>query len=380
MTALLLCCLFCRAQALPPGPTWTQLTNLPARMTASDATTVISVGADGYLYSAVRTGQPFVVTVFRTRADDPVSWQDITGKGLPSTTPVTMAHMPDGTVLMSTTTGKGNADVFAWNGSTEKPSWSRIKGWGGESSSKIHDFTNDSAGYTYFSPAWSGVVWRNDRPNSLHFNQISDNLYSITGGGATGHPNDGGIFQLKVWDLGDGKGDMIWACGEGELDNISLKFKKSSNTAYLADAAGYRGNCTSLARSATSILAIRVADNAGDGLTSIDIATRVATIHAGPSPRTATSFPPYISTYQMGALHWMSGTTFVLSVVDMKQAPVYLLLSRDDGKTWTDIAVSPELQASCPNNKLYAGAVVTSKYIFARCEHGRAMWRFGPVE
>lgn len=378
--ALLLCRLPCSAQEPSPGPAWTQLTNLPAGMTANDANTLLSVGADGYLYSAVRTGQHLALSVFRTQASDPTSWQDITGKGLPNTTPIVMGHTPNGTVLLSTTTGKGNADVYAWNGSVEKPMWSRIKGWDGQSTSKIHDFTNDSAGYTYFSPAWSGAVWRNDHPNSLHFKQISDNLYSITGGGATGHPFDGGIFQLKVWDLGDGKGDMLWACGEGELDNISLKFKKSSNTAYLTDAAGYRGNCTSLARSATSILAIRGAGQSGSSLTSIDIATRVATVHPSPSPRTATSFPPYISPYQMGALQWMAGTTFVLSVVDLKQTPVYLLLSRDDGDTWTDITAAAEIQPSCPNDKLYAGAVVTSQYIFARCEHGRAMWRYGPVQ
>ena len=349
-------------------------------MTANDATTAISVGPDGYLYSAVRTGQPFLVTVFRTKVDDPVSWQDITGKGLSSTTPVMMAHMPDGTVLMSTTTGKGNADVFAWNGSVEKPVWSRIKGWNGDSTSKIHDISNDSAGYTYFSPAWSGVIWRNDHPNSLHFAQISDSLYAITGGGATGHPDTGGIFQTKVWDLGDGKGDMVWACGEGELDNISLKFKKSSNTAYLTTAGGYRGNCTSLAKSATTILAIREAGDGGAALTSIDIATRAATIHESPSPRTETSFPPYISTYQMGALHWMADKTFILSVVDLKQTPSYLLLSKDDGQTWIDITATGDIHSSCPNNKLYAGAVASSRYIFARCEHGRAMWRYGPVE
>lgn len=376
--ALLLCCLSCPAQAPANGPTWTQLTNLPAAMTANGG--ALSAGSDGYLYIHVRSGSPFVISVFRTLASNPTEWVDITGKGLPSATPGAIGFTPNGTVLMAATRGKGNEDVYAWNGSTDKPAWARVKGWDGQSSSVIYNFTNDSAGYTYFSPAWSGDIWRNDHPNSLHFSPIATNLYSITGGGGAGHPETGGIYQLKVWDLGDGKGDMIWACGEGELDNISLKFKKATNTAYLSNAHGYKGNCTSLAKSATTILAFRTADAEMDALTSIDIITRAVTVHPSPSPRTATSFPSNISTNEIGVLHWMTGTTFMLSAFDAKRNPSYLLLSQDDGKTWVDITATGAIDSSCTGPNLSPGAASTSHYIFARCQYGRVIWQYGPVD
>ena len=379
MLAFILCSLSCPAQEPSTGPTWTQLTNLPAAITTNGAS--LYAGSDGYLYAESRSGPPYIISVFRTLVSDPTTWQDITGKGLPhGIGPVSAGQTPNGTVLMTTTRGKDNADIYAWNGSTSAPVWSRVKGWDGYSSSWIYGFTNDSAGYTYFSPAWSGDIWRNDHPNSLHFNQIVRNLYSITGGGAADHPETGGIYQLKVWDLGDGKGDMIWACGEGELDNISLKFKKATNTAYLTDAKGYKGNCTSLAKSATTILAFRTADAAVDTLSSIDIATRAVTVHPSPNPRSARSFPPNISTNEIGILHWMTGTTFMVSAFEPSKNPSYLLLSNDDGTTWVDITASGTIDSSCTGANLSAGATSDSHYIFARCQNGRVIWKYGPVE
>jgi len=366
------------AQSQADGPTWTQLTNLPSAMTQNGAT--LSMGSDGYLYAAVRAGSPFVISVFRTLASNPTSWADITGRGLPSATQGAMGFTPNGTVLMATTRGKGNEDIYSWNGSTSSPAWSRVKGWTGESSSVVYNFTNDSAGYTYFSPAWSGDIWRNDHPNSLHFNPVVQNLYSITGGGGADHPETGGIYQLEVWNLGDGKGDMIWACGEGELDNIGLKFKRASNTAYLTNTQGYKGNCTSLAKSPTTILAFRTADAAMDTLNSIDIATRAMTVHPSPSTRTATSFPYNISTNEVGILHWMSGPNFMLSAFDASHHATYLLLSHDDGATWVDITATGPIDSSCTGPNLSPGAVSTSHSIFARCQYGRVIWQYGPVD
>ncbi len=375
LVAFLLCRLSCSSQS---RPAWTQLTGLPAEMTANGA--ALSIGPDGYLYAQVRAASLSAIHVFRTLTANPTTWQDITGKGLPSATPRAMGFMPNGTVLMSTTWGKGNEDVYTWNGSTTSPVWAKVKGWTGESSSHIYSFTNDSAGYTYFSPAWSGDIWRNDKPNSVHFKPIVDNLYSITHGGAEGHDETGGIYALKVWDLGDGKGDMIWACGEGELDNISLNFKRASNTAYLTTAQGYKGNCTSLAKSATTILAFRTADAAMDTLTSIDVATRVATVHPSPSARTATSFPYNISTNEVGILQWMSGTNFIVSAFDASRNGTYLLLSKDDGVTWVDITAAGAIDGSCTGANLSAGAVATAHTIFVRCQNGKALWQYGPVE
>ena len=378
LLAMILCRLSCGAQS---GPVWTQLTNLPTRMTLVDANASLHISPDGFLYAAVFTGQPpLKISVFRTLAANPTTWQEITGKGLPAATPRAMGFTPNGTVLMGTTWGKGNEDVYTWNGSTASPAWSRVKGWTGQSSSHIYSFVNDSAGYTYFSPAWSGDIWRNDKPNSTHFKPVVDNLYSITHGGAGDHPETGGIYALEVWDLGDGKGDMMWACGEGELDNISLKFKRAANTAYLKDAQGYKGNCTSLAKSATTILAFRTADAEMDSLTSIDIATRATTIHPSPSTRTATAFPYNISTNEVGVLHWMSGKSFIVSAFDASRNNTWLLLSQDDGSTWVDITASGAIDASCTGANLSAGAVANEHTIFARCQNGKVIWRYGPVD
>jgi len=376
LLAMILCRISCSAQA---GPVWTQLTNLPTRMTSANANASLHISPDGFLYAAVFTGQPISISVYRTPTANPTTWEDITGKGLPSATPRAMGFTPNGTVLLGTTRGKGNEDVYTWNGSTSSPGWSRVKGWTGESSSHIYNFANDSAGFTYFSPAWSGDIWRNDKPNSIHFKPIVDNLYSVTHGGAADHPETGGIYALEVWDLGDGKGDMVWACGEGELDNISLNFKKASNTAYLKDTQGYKGNCTALAKSATKILAFRTADAQMDVLTSIDIATRAATVHPSPSTRTATSFPYDISTNEIGILHWMSGKNFIVSAFDAGRTNSYLLLSQDDGTTWVDITATGAIDASCKGANLSAGSVANDHAIFARCQNGKVIWRYGPV-
>ena len=371
----MLCRVACSAQT---GPVWTQLTNLPEAITTNGA--AINMGSDGYLYAQVRSGPPLKISVFRTLASNPTTWQDITGKGLPAAAPRAMGFTPNGTVLMGTTAGKGNEDVFTWNGSTSAPVWSRIKGWTGDSSSHIYSFPHDSTGYTYFSPAWSGDIWRNDKPNSIHFKPIVDNLYHITGGGSGDRHDTGGIYALEIWDLGDGKGDMIWACGEGELLNISLKFNKASNTSYLKDSDGYKGNCTSLAKSATTILAYRTADAALDALTTIDIATRAATVHPSYSTRTATSFPYNISTNEIGVLHWMSAKNFIVSAFDGNRTNTWLLLSQDDGNTWVDITATGAINDSCKGTNLSAGAVANENTIFARCQNGKVLWTYGPVK
>jgi hypothetical protein len=293
--------------------------------------------------------------------------------------------MPGGTILVSAApAARGVADVFAWNGSTASPVWTKVTGWNRVSSSHIYGFTNDSAGYTYFSPAWSGDIWRNDAPNSLNFTRVVANLYGVTGGGATGHPTTGGIYAMSVFNLNDGKGDMIWACGEGELDNIALNFSAASNTAYLTTAKGYTGNCTAIDKSPTTILALRQAsaslDSGYDTLTSINVATRATTVHASSYPRSSTEFPGNINMNVVGALHWVSGTNWILTNRDANTTTLnYLLLSTDDGNTWTDITVTGGIDSSCTGDNLSVGAVVTSKYVYARCQDGAVLWRYGPL-
>ncbi len=367
------------------GQSWSRIA-VPELISQHEAT--YKVEPDGYLYSIVRSGtRPNLVnSVLRTPASQPGEWTDISGRGLP-TAPLflgAMGMMPNGTLLVVVAKGEGGlADVMWWNGSTKSPVWEKVKGWDGISSSYIYNFTNDSAGYTYFSPAWSGDIWRNNRPNSIHFSKIASNLYSVTRGGASGHPTTGGIYALKVFNIGDGKGDMMWACGEGELDNISLKFTPASNTAFLTTADGYSGNCTAIDRSPATILALRTSksfwDRTPTTLNSIDIATRKVKTHPSPYPQTATSFPPNIHMDAVDTLHWITGKTWMISTRDSNDyKKIDLLISRDDGETWTDLTAEGGLDESCKGSNLAFGAVSNDKYVFARCQSGRVLWRYGP--
>ena len=325
--------------------------------------------------------------ILSTPASSPGTWTDLTGTGLPPTAATFGAKgmMPNGAILVERhPSGGGIADVFVSNASTSSPAWSKVTGWNGVSPSQIYEFSNDSAGYTYFSPAWSGDIWRNDAPNSLNFTKIQTNLYSVTNGGGAGHPTTGGIYALKIFNLGDGKGDMMWACGEGELDNIALNFAAASNQAYLTSANGYSGNCTAIDKSPTTILAMRQAskslDSGSDTLTGINIATRATIVHPSPYPRTPTSFPPDVNMNTIGTLHWMSGTTWILSTVVANAAtPAVLLLSQDDGATWVDITASGGIDSTCTGSNLSIGATASDHYIFARCQSGTVLWRYGPV-
>ena len=357
---------------------------VPSVISANGASN--SVEPDGYLYAAVHSGVlPNIVnSMLRASATSPGTWTDITGKGLSNGSEFlgAVGMMPGGTILVSAApAARGVADVFAWNGSTASPVWTKVKGWDRVSSSRIYGFTNDSAAYTYFSPAWSGDIWRNKAPNSLNFTQVVANLYGVTGGGATGHPTTGGIYAMSVFNLNDGKGDMIWACGEGELDNIALNFRARSNTAYLTTAKGNTGNCTAIDKSPTTILALRQAsaslDSGYDMLTGINITTRATTVHAGSYPRSATGFPAYINMNQVGLLHWVSGTNWI--VTSQASNTTYLLLSTDDGNTWTDITASGGIDSSCTGANLSVGAVATSQYVYARCQGGAVLWRYGPL-
>ena len=371
----------------PTGsPTWTAI-SVPTPLKTNGGS--YSVQPDGNLYaeSPSESAQSATKYILRTSVSNPGTWTDLTGSGLSNSAGFlgAMGMMPNGTILVEYfASGGGTADVFAWNSSIANPTWSRITGWNGVSPSQIYGFANDSAGFTYFSPTWSGDIWRNDAPNSLNFTKVQTNLYSVTNGGASGHPTTGGLYALKIFNLADGKGDMIWTCGEGELDNIALNFSAASNTAYLTTAKGYSGNCTAVDKSPTTILALRRAspalDAGTDTLTGINIATRATTVHPSPSPRSSTSFPPNLDMNVAGTLHWMSGTTWILSGRDANSSTLsYLLLSQDDGVTWTDITATGAIDSSCKGSNLSIGATASDHYVFARCQGGTVLWRYGPV-
>jgi hypothetical protein len=359
---------------------WTQLTSLPSAFGSLGAT-IVNAG-DGNLYAFTTSGSsPHIVTsVYVAPQSNLASWTNITSTSLSTNgteKPQSMGTTPNGTVFLAETNFSNLSDVYYWNGSTTAPAWTKVAGWNGASSSAIYNFTNDSAGYTYFSPAWSGDIWRNTAPNSTSFTRIYTNLYSLTGAGGAGHTTSGGLYQTRIFNLNDGKGDMLWTCGEGGLSNVNLKFTSFTN--YLV-APGYTGNCVGLDKSPTNILALRTADANLDMLNGIDIATRGTTIHHSSKPRTATGFPSALDTNLVGGLHWMNGTNWIFSGRDANSSSLtYLLWSQDDGNTWTDITASGAITSACKGSNLSIEAAVTTNYVIARCQNGTHFWQYGPI-
>jgi hypothetical protein len=76
----------------------------------------------------------------------------------------------------------------------------------------------------------------------------------------------------------------------------------------------------------------------------------------------------------------MSGTKWILSARDANTSTLtYLLLSQDDGATWTDITASGGIDSSCTGSNLSTGAVVSGQFVYARCQNGSVLWRYGPL-
>lgn len=354
------------------APTWSRLATLPSLFN-SQGGTMVNVG-NGNLFGVTFSGRSpqVVVSVYVAPQSNLASWKDISSASLSQNGTEyesAMGQTPNGTILMAQTNFSTLADVFFWNGSTSAPVWTKITGWNGVSSSSIYNFTNDSAGYTYFSPAWSGDIWRNDAPNSTNFTKIYTNLYQLTGSNTYG-----GLYQTWVWNLGDGKGDTLWTCGEGVLMNVDLAFSKV--TQYL-NTPGSKGNCFGLGKSPTNILALRTADAAGDTVNQISIATRNTTVVPSGSIGAGSHYPPYVNTNLVNGLEWMNGKNWMMS--NSASSSNFLLLSPDDGNTWTDITASGAIDSSCKGTNLSAGATVTPHYIIARCQNGHAFWQYGPI-
>ncbi|MDQ2924398.1 MAG: hypothetical protein M3R43_02395 [Acidobacteriota bacterium] len=353
------------------APSWVQLTSLPSAIQANGTPAKSFVGTDGYFYvAALPTGSSprLVNKVYRTPVATPGIFTDITGTGLPGNeTSYLMGMMPNGTLLITMRAGS-TQDIYYWNGSTSAPAWKKVTGWTGVSASNIYTFPSDSSGYTYFSPAWSGDIWRNDAPGSTNFTRQIINLYGITGGGTGTGGGSGGLFGLRIWDLGDGKGNMYWACGEGELDNIALNGDPATNTSYLTAASGFTHNCLALDKSPAKIMAVR--SFGGSSVNIIDIATRAVTVVPSPTP-----VPAYLSSQRVNVLQWMSGKNWLLNNTDGHTT--YLLLSKDDGLTWINIASG--LGSNCTGGNLSVGATASAHYVFAKCSNGRAQWVYGPV-
>ncbi len=354
------------------NPTWTQITTLPAQLPSQGGRIIGAGDANLYALSIGGASPQLVNSIYIAPQGNLANWLNITSPALSQNGteyPTALGSTPNGTLFFAISNGAGVSDVFYWNGSTSAPAWTKVTGWTASSASGIYNFTNDSAGYTYFSPAWSGDIWRNDAPNSANFTKLYSNLYGLTGSGVSG-----GLYQTYVWNLNDGKGDQIWSCGEGVLMNVDLAFSRA--TSYL-NTAGFSGNCFGLAKGTNSIIALRMANANGDSLSRISITNRSTTVIPSVDPITPQHYPSYLDTNTVGGLQWLNGTNWMLN--DSSHGIFYLLLSQDDGTTWTDITKSGAIDSSCTGFNVSSGSTATSHYIYARCQNGRVYWQYGPI-
>ena len=279
----------------------------------------------------------------------------------------TMMATPNGTIFIALSNGRGFSDVLYWNGSTSSPSWSTVTGYSGTASSFIYSFTQDSSGYTYFSPAWSGDVWRNDSVNATAFTKEVSHVYTAFG------QKDGGIYAEKIMNLG--KGDDWVGCGEGGVLDSDLAF--TSATTYLAS--GYSGNCTNIAFNSSVILVTRYNKFPND-LSSINTSTLAVTNYACALPRSSTSCVSKAVNSSLGSLSFLNGSRFVWNVKETSTGTIHLLMSSTNGATWNDI--TPGLGANCTGSN--AGLQQRQSYqppndIFAKCQRGQYYWVYGPV-
>ncbi len=374
---------------------WHTIAGMPDKVSAGGS--IIYANTDGFLYIDGHSSRvpPVGNYVYRTALDNPGNPVEITGKGLPSDEAVdTLGQMADGTVLVSchgvNAAGKltGVGDVFWWNGSTTASVWKRIAGFDGRVAQIINLFSTDAAGYTYFSPEWTGDIWRNNSPNSKSFSVFVRSLYASTNGGSAGHATTGGLYEYFAWDLGDGRDTMLWAGGEGELDAVSLGGKKTGNLKFATTEGGYRGNMAGLAKGPNYVLFLRVNNTSPgtDYLHRIDIKTKTVSEPLQGFPRPEHGFPTHLLNVYNG-LKNVSGKTFIFSGKDSHTGrdyptpgPTYLLLSKDEGATWEDLTVGQDAGCTGTNLGLAASVVSRSRYVWVRCQGGRRIDYYGPLD
>ncbi len=373
-----------------------QTANLPAAATATAHN--YFKGTDGYIYEPIRTGTTpsFVTSVHRQPVTAGVlgADQDITGTGLPGGTRAVsvMWQSLNGTLYIADTDNggtPGNAKLYFWNGSTGSPVWAQVSGftpYTGDSSFNNGSFWNDASGYVYFTVPWKGDVWKSSTPDGTTFSKILTNAYAYSGngtgtgtacnagvtplGGAPDTGCSGGIYPLRLWDLADGAGLNIWGCGEGGVLRLGLTGTPFTN--WGTGPSGFTNNCIALAKSATTILFIRPNAGGTQWLCKLDVATLTQSCYASPSP-----FPSNPSNNAINPIHWLHGTTFILTTKN--GTTPYLYISTDDGATWTDMQTLGTMPAGCSGANLEQFAVNSSTFVFAPAQSGKHLCSYGPI-
>lgn len=356
------------------APTWKQIT-LPSKMVSGGGN--LFPLSDGYVYAVAAAGSSGreAEDIYRAPLSTVVTGKPTwTSLGSVSSTscsycsgeiPTTMMATPNGTIFIAMTNGHTYSNVLYWNGSTSAPAWHAITGYPGTSTSYIYGFTQDSQGYTYFSPAWSGDVWRNVAPNSTDFTLMVSNVYQQFG------QMPGGIYAEKI--INTGQGDRWWGCGEGGVLSVDLTF--STATSYLDS--GYTGNCTNIANSPSTILVTRTSTFPSD-LSAIDTSTMAVTDQTCSAPRASTSCVSMLVNTGIGGMNFLHGSQFVWNAEATSVDKMVLLMSSDNGNTWNDI--TPGLGSTCSALNLQEfQSFQPPNDIFAKCKSGTVYWVYGPV-
>lgn len=304
-----------------------------------------------------------------------------------------------GTVLLGGMNNPGASvnTVWYWNNSTSSPVWTQATGCAnvGLSTVVITEYTVGDDGYMYYALPRDGTVCRSTTTAATAFAPMnSANTYYYYSGNGTGTPTTcapgvtglgggggagtgcgGGVYQISQWTLGGVS--KLWGSGEGGASAVDPAFTNSALLENYGTFPNYTGNANSLARSANTIMFLRTFNSNTQGLTRIDVATRTVTAVTSCFPRIGTCFSGPTTG---GTLFPMNGTTWAASV-NGPSSSIYLLLSADDGITWSDLTTTGSVPSGCAT--LANQGAATDHYVYLRATvagvQGAAYCRYGPL-
>ena len=359
------------------GQSWTLLTNLPSTLVSNGGGAKIYGPGDGSLYSSVGIGTSptevnhiFVAAESCITASPSTCWKDITtstisGSGSEGQIQ-SISLLSNNTVLACASNGSSTADCWTWNGNTSSPVWTIVGGWTGASSSFIYGSTNDAAGNNWFSPAYSGDLWKSAGTTPT-YSKILTSVYTVTG------QTPGGIYSLKN-EVMNGVPDLCGG-GEGELECFNLASLSTTPTwtSYLPNS-GWTGNLFGCDSSANTLICLRE-DSAGDFVNRINKTTLATTTVTANS-----AAPAYPNSNAVPTIHWLNGLNWAMG--NKSSSVNWVALSADDGVTFTAAPAGycPGGTLSFPSTSTVRIAA-TSNYVYIPCtiSGNAAISQYGPL-
>lgn len=349
------------------------------------------------------------------------TWQDISGSTLPQGcfVPAGIYPLPNGTILVYaaqfTTGSSGNTyvgyTVFGWNGLTGASSaFTQITGGPGQGSNAQLQVSKNFTANGYYTRS-DGVtclaggehIFCNASANSLAFTRMTSGagLYVGTSQGAVlgvcpaGSGSTGFIYPMDDFDAGDGRGEQVWAGGEGsalEFSPFSISTLSSNFVGWVPnpnDCVNYQytNNVLAISHGPTSALIIKKTDNnsataGAANLTHISFGSPpVATII---TPAAGNYLPyPYLT---LSPLFYVSGTGATTRWVEFgangARTTSYIWYSSTDGSTFVDLLPSLlVLATNCTSGATRIGTTDGTK-IYVHCLNGSTgqidYWQYTP--